>query len=829
DGSLCNSPMQIQYDQLVRDTLGSLTVTPTTCLVIVVDALDECGDEGDRRQLLGYLRKMLQLVSWLKLLVTSRPYKDIEETLHQSISTTSVRDLFQYDASDDIHTFIQQRLASSKRSKLLPVDATNILSQRAGGLFIWAHTACQFVLGSHNPCERLNIVLEGNGSGRSSNALDDLYATAIKISMDDTEEDNTRIVSQCLGAIIVCSTRAPLSVAALSDLLGEQMNEVVLQSVVDSLSSVLYIDHSKNDAVRVYHPSFADYLISPERSGGFWVDITRQNTILAKACMRTMASELKFNICGLETSSRRNRDVQDLEERIRNKISRHLEYSCLYWTTHLIKAERETDILPGGCLLNDILAGLCALYWIEVLSLECQLTLALPSIQHLRAWCEGTNMSVYARDLYHFVRTFYYPISESAPHLYVSGLSFSPMTTIITQLRQEHFPKTIKLLGQIAPDWSPWLQCISHGTKVMAVAISPDSRRVVSGSSNGMVRVWDMDTGALVGDPLIGHSAAVASVAFSPDGRRIVSGSYDETVRMWDANTGGLIGSPLVEHPHRVYSVAFSPDGRYTAHGTSGNAVRIWNGETSTSTGSPFVASSGRISSVAFSSDGRYIASGSMDGVQLWNAAEVTPIGKLHSGHSFDVTCIAISPDNRFIASGSKDKTIRIWDLDKHSRTDTVLAGHFGHVNSVAFSPDGDRIASGSQDNTVRLWNLHNGAASNISLVGHSGWVNCVTFSPDSQFVVSGSNDNTIRVWDAHTNTSTNDSLGHSGAVYCVAFSRDGRHIVSGSADKTVRIWDADAGVAVGKPLVGHKKQVNSVAFSHDGLRIISGSDDHTL
>ncbi|KAG9091493.1 hypothetical protein FS749_016513, partial [Ceratobasidium sp. UAMH 11750] len=388
DGSLYNSPMQIQYDKLVRDALGSLTVaSPNTCLVVVVDALDECGDEGDRRQLLGYLQRMSQLVPWLKIVVTSRPYKDIEEVLHQFIAT-SVRDLFQYDASDDIYAFIHQRLTSSRRSKLLPVDAADILSQRAGGLFIWAHTACQFVLGSHNPRERLDIVLEGNKPGRSSSALDDLYANAIRVSMDDTEEDNTCIVSQCLGAIIVCSTRAPLSVATLSDLLGEWMNDIVLQSVVDSLSSVLYVDRNNNDAVRVYHPSFADYLMSPERSGEFWVDITRQNRVLAEACMKTMTSELKFNICGLETSFRRNREVQDLEERIRTTISRRLEYSCLYWTSHLIKAERNIDILPGGYLLDNILVGPRALYWVEVLSLVNQLATALPSIQHLRAWCE---------------------------------------------------------------------------------------------------------------------------------------------------------------------------------------------------------------------------------------------------------------------------------------------------------------------------------------------------------------------------------------------------------------------------------------------------------
>jgi WD40 repeat protein len=100
----------------------------------------------------------------------------------------------------------------------------------------------------------------------------------------------------------------------------------------------------------------------------------------------------------------------------------------------------------------------------------------------------------------------------------------------------------------------------SKGTAlVTSVAFSPDGKRVVSGSRDKTIRVWDAETGAVVSGPFEGHSSAVISVAFSPDGKRIVSGSDDKTIRVWDAETGDVVSGPFEGHRTYVSSVAFSP------------------------------------------------------------------------------------------------------------------------------------------------------------------------------------------------------------------------------------------------------------------------------
>ena len=69
------------------------------------------------------------------------------------------------------------------------------------------------------------------------------------------------------------------------------------------------------------------------------------------------------------------------------------------------------------------------------------------------------------------------------------------------------------------------------------VAFSADGRRIVSGSSDKTVKVWNATTGKeLV--TLKGHNSSVWGVAFSPDGERIVSGSYDHTSKVWDIAPG---------------------------------------------------------------------------------------------------------------------------------------------------------------------------------------------------------------------------------------------------------------------------------------------------
>jgi WD40 repeat protein len=239
------------------------------------------------------------------------------------------------------------------------------------------------------------------------------------------------------------------------------------------------------------------------------------------------------------------------------------------------------------------------------------------------------------------------PLSESAPHIYLSALPFSPSSSKISEHFLQCFPNTFSVLTGRDTDWPSISNILEgHTDSVLSVAFSSDGKYIVSGSRDNTICIWDAEKGNIVSGPFEGHTYSVWSVAFSPDGKYIVSGSDDNTICIWDAEKGNIVSGPFEGHTNSVVSVAFSPDGKYIVSGSRDNTICIWDAEKGNIVSGPFEGHTDYVNSVAFSPDGKYIVSGSLDNtIRIWDAEKGNIMSGPFEGHRYSVMSVAFSPD----------------------------------------------------------------------------------------------------------------------------------------------------------------------------------------
>ena len=353
-----------------------------------------------------------------------------------------------------------------------------------------------------------------------------------------------------------------------------------------------------------------------------------------------------------------------------------------------------------------------------------------------------------------------------------------------------------------------------HGGVISALAILPDER-IVSGSRDSTLRVWDVTTGECQ-QTMEGHTGFITCIAVLPDGR-VVSGSADHTLRVWDVATGKCLQT-LKGHTNSIYCVAVLNDGRVVS-GSRDCTLRVWD----VATGKCLQTLEGHnniVTCVAVLPNGSVVSGSADSTLRVWDATMGEWI-QILEGHGDWITCVAVLPDGR-VVSGSWDRTLRVWDVST-GQCQNTLKEHINWVICVTVLPDG-RVVSGSRDRTLRVWDATTGQCQK-TLEGHTNWVTCVTVLPDGR-VVSGSDDCTMRIWDVATGEWKQTMEGHANWVTCVTVLPDGR-VVSGTDDRFLRVWDISVGQCQ-RILPGHANWVTCVSVFSDG-RVVSGSRDNTL
>ncbi|KAJ3128957.1 hypothetical protein HK098_003054 [Nowakowskiella sp. JEL0407] len=779
-------------------------------IVLVVDALDETGNIGSRREILQvFSLHCKKLPAFIKVLITSRPEPDIVKTFSdlptKTLNATDEENL--NDAKIFAFDFLQKQ---NFPEEILDYGA-NLLTSKSGGLFLWLAMACRnlAILGNVTleSIEALNI-------GGSDTAMDALYTSTFdRIFHDSPREPMNTVISA------IALAYEPLKMEDYAFLLDIPLLKI--QEIVSKLLPVLYVDESTE--IRFFHKSVADYLTNPSRCTDlrFAVKSADFHVRLTNECVRVLERKLCFNIAKLPPYMR-NKDITNLAQLVSQHVPEYLRYSALYFWKHW--AESDSNFNHGISVIMKEFLSEKLLNWIELLSILKTTSIIPTAVTTMAENYTPLDYSDYTiellSDTIRLYQKFNVPISTCALQIYISAIPFSPTETQIYRHYFHRLP-TRQIPNVIVGAGTKWQSCLTnlegHSATVYSVAVSSDGRFIATGSWDTTLKIWSMQSGEKL-KTLRGHTDNVNSVAFTTDGRYIVSGSSDKTIKIWVTESGEDLRT-LSGHTNNVNAVAVSTDGLFIVSGSLDNTIKIWSFDSGDEVLTLY-GHSDSVRTVAISVDGQYIVSGSNDKtIKLWSTLSGEVIGTL-TGHTDIVRSVAISSNNQYIISGSWDNTIKVWSFQSGQMERSIQA-HTNNVKSVAVSVDGWFIVSGGGDNTVKIWVLESGELFR-TFKGHNGGVNTAVISSDGQYIVSGSLDNSVKIWSMQSDEEVVRSKGHTLKVNALTISRDGKLMVSGSDDKTVKVWSTETGELL-KTLSGHSNPVYSVEISRDGHFVMSG------
>ena len=394
----------------------------------------------------------------------------------------------------------------------------------------------------------------------------------------------------------------------------------------------------------------------------------------------------------------------------------------------------------------------------------------------------------------------------------------------------------------VSLEWAP------HGaTRTWAGAISADGRRIATVASDAdiPIRVWDIETGSSVGEPIprarglyanlnrsgryLAHvdrphlrvwDVESSSVVFSRDtwtnvaGGAAFSRSEDDVlflaetgrhrIEKWVLDSGHAVRELSPAQPRRDQDnlpVAFSPDGAWFASVAEHDTVQVWHGEHETRAFS--ITTSPGVYSLAFDSGSRFLAMRSYDA-----QASLTYVDT------------------------SKSATIEIWDLSERARPRQPLQlPDRERISNLAFHPERLLLAVGNRENDT-TWRLRFVDVERMEFVGPSigiptqppavGGV-LVAFHPIGDVVATGLGDGTVHFWDVATGERMYEPLSGLLLVKGIDYSPDGSLLAVATQSGVVHVWDAVSRVRVIPPLLMNTA-VSECRFSPDSRVLAVGT-----
>lgn len=282
--------------------------------------------------------------------------------------------------------------------------------------------------------------------------------------------------------------------------------------------------------------------------------------------------------------------------------------------------------------------------------------------------------------------------------------------------------------------WKITLQLHRHNDKINAVTVDSKESKIATASTDGTVGLYDTVTQRQLF--LAGHGAPVSDAAFSPVAQIIASADANGMVILWDAETGEQT-SRVGAHSKTARCVRWSPDGEYIVTGGQDRTTSIWSANGLSRAGM-LPSLGGWVRALDWHEN--VISVGGNDrNVMLYDVRTNKVAQQIPTESSSDITSLSFHRDGSILAGAGFDRSFRLWDI-RASGLARAQEAHAEIVTHLAFNHDTDDLLTAGVDGITRIWN---GRACELisSFHEHDGPVNSCCWFPKTRGFLSVGDD----------------------------------------------------------------------------------------
>ncbi|PVF93218.1 WD40 repeat-like protein [Serendipita vermifera] len=343
----------------------------------------------------------------------------------------------------------------------------------------------------------------------------------------------------------------------------------------------------------------------------------------------------------------------------------------------------------------------------------------------------------------------------------------------------------------------------AHEDHIYWLAVCADRTTLASGGLDRKgIRLWNIHTGKELCSPLVTHTGGIWGLAFSKKGRRLVSGSTDRTIRVWnlwqDGSNVSTDSYPLIGHTDRLHFVEVSPDGSKVVSVAEDATIRLWQlGDDLDVDAAPAVPEEGRLERMQYSRDGKVVLCSFSGGrMQLWDAITGQKIGQPMVRKDAETKFIQFSNRSDIFASGYRDGAVVVW----RSSTEALhfasfeLIGHQSDVMHIEFSSSGALLASSHWDKCIDIWalDLDRLVGTLAQRINAGGMLEGLTISLEETHLAYVTNEPAIYLWSIkHKRSVSRITTDESESDIQLYFSPDGKTLARSDED-AIDLYDFD-------------------------------------